>query len=112
MFEVAMLSMFLGGLSAIMQREGGLEWLIQRIYSLTRLLKVSKQRAGEFGISFLVVFSNLFVANWCSQCPIRGLFEVPGQSARRPLIPLLSLAPAATMPKHWPPTTICSDQTL
>ena len=63
MFEVAMLSMFLGGLSAIMQREGGLEWLIQRIYSLTRLLKVSKQRAGEFGISFLVVFSNLFVAN-------------------------------------------------
>lgn len=37
MFEVALLSMFLGGLSAIMQREGGLEWLIQRIYSMTRL---------------------------------------------------------------------------
>ncbi|NWK75800.1 Na+/H+ antiporter NhaC family protein [Acinetobacter sp. SwsAc6] len=63
MFEVALLSMFLGGLSAIMQREGGLEWLIQRIYSMTRLLKVGRQRAGEIGISFLVVFSNFFVAN-------------------------------------------------
>ncbi len=63
MFEVALLSMFLGGLSAIMQKEGGLEWLIQRIYKLTRLFKVDAQRAGELGISFLVVFSNLFVAN-------------------------------------------------
>ena len=63
MFEVALLSLFLGGLSAIMQKEGGLEWLIQRIYSLTRLFKVGTQRAGEFGISFLVIFSNLFVAN-------------------------------------------------
>lgn len=63
MFEVALLSMFLGGLSAIMQREGGLEWLIQRIYRLTRLFRVGRQRAGELGISFLVIFSNLFVAN-------------------------------------------------
>jgi Na+/H+ antiporter NhaC len=63
MFEVALLSMLLGGLSSIMQREGGLEWLIQRIYSLTRLLKVGQQRAGELGVSFLVIFSNLFVAN-------------------------------------------------
>lgn len=63
MLEVALLSMFLGGLSAIMQREGGLQWLIERIYSITRLFKVGRQRAGEIGISFLVVFSNLFVAN-------------------------------------------------
>lgn len=63
MFEVALLSMFLGGLSAIMQKEGGLEWLIQRIYALTRRFKIGQQRAGEIGISFLVVFSNVFVAN-------------------------------------------------
>ena len=63
MFEVALLSIFLGGISAIMQKEGGLEWLIQRIYSLTRLFKVGQQRAGEIGVSFLVIFSNLFVAN-------------------------------------------------
>ncbi|OTG63164.1 Na+/H+ antiporter NhaC family protein [Acinetobacter silvestris] len=63
MFEVALLSMFLGGLSALLQKEGGLEWLIQRIYSITRHLRVGTQRAGEIGISFLVIFSNLFVAN-------------------------------------------------
>ncbi len=63
MFEVALLSMFLGGLSALMQKEGGLQWLIERIYSVTRLLKVGRQRAGELGISFLVMFANLFVAN-------------------------------------------------
>lgn len=63
MFEVALLSMLLGGLSAIMQKEGGLEWLIQRIYSLTHFLKVGTQRAGEIGICFLVIFSNIFVAN-------------------------------------------------
>ncbi|APR69474.1 MULTISPECIES: Na+/H+ antiporter NhaC family protein [Acinetobacter] len=63
MFEVALLSMLLGGLSALMQKAGGLHWLIQRIYAITRLFKFGTQRAGEFGISFLVVFSNLFVAN-------------------------------------------------
>ena len=55
--------MFVGGLSTIMQKEGGLDWLIQRIYSLTRLFKVGRERAGEIGLSFLVVFSNIFVAN-------------------------------------------------
>ncbi|WP_298143959.1 Na+/H+ antiporter NhaC family protein [uncultured Acinetobacter sp.] len=63
MFEVALLSMFLGGLSALMQREGGLQWLIERIYQLTRYFKVGRQRAGEIGVSLLVVFANLFVAN-------------------------------------------------
>jgi Na+/H+ antiporter NhaC len=46
-----------------MQKEGGLEWLIQRIYSATRRFNIGRQRAGEIGISFLVIFSNLFVAN-------------------------------------------------
>ncbi len=63
MFEVALLSMLLGGLSALMQKEGGLQWLIEKIYRITGLFKFGRQRAGELGISFLVVFSNLFVAN-------------------------------------------------
>lgn len=63
MFEVAMLSLLLGGISAIMQHEGGLNWLIQRIYQITHLLKLRAQRAGEIGISGLVIFSNIFVAN-------------------------------------------------
>ncbi|MFK8932967.1 Na+/H+ antiporter family protein [Acinetobacter junii] len=63
MFEVALLSMLLGGVSALMQKEGGLQWLIEKIYRITGLFKFGRQRAGELGISFLVVFSNLFVAN-------------------------------------------------
>lgn len=63
MFEVALLSMFLGGLSAIMQKEGGLQWLIEQIYRLIGLFKVGTQRAGEIGVSCLVIFANLFVAN-------------------------------------------------
>ena len=63
MFEVALLSMLLGGLSALMQKEGGLQWFIEKIYRITGLFKFGRQRAGELGISFLVVFSNLFVAN-------------------------------------------------
>lgn len=63
LFEVTLLSLFLGGLSAMLQKQGGLEWLLQRIYAVTRLFKVGKQRAGEIGVSTLVIFSNLFVAN-------------------------------------------------
>ncbi len=63
MFEVALLSMLLGGLSTLMQKAGGLQWLIQHIYRITHLFRIGRQRAGEFGISFLVIFSNVFVAN-------------------------------------------------
>ena len=63
LFEVTLLSLFLGGLSAMLQKQGGLTWLLQRIYAVTRLFKVGKQRAGEIGVSALVIVSNLFVAN-------------------------------------------------
>ena len=63
MFEVALLSMFLGGLSALMQKEGGLHWLIAQIYRFIGLFKVGTQRAGEIGVCCLVIFANLFVAN-------------------------------------------------
>ncbi len=48
----------LGGLLTIMQKESGLDGLIQRIYSLTRLFKVGRERAGEIGLSFLVVLQH------------------------------------------------------
>lgn len=35
----------------------------RKIYRIIGLFKFGRQRAGELGISFLVVFSNLFVAN-------------------------------------------------
>lgn len=63
LFEVTLLSVFLGGLSAMLQKQGGLEWLLQRIYSFSGKLRLARQRAGEVSIAFLVVFSNFFVAN-------------------------------------------------
>ena len=63
LFEVTLLSVFLGGLSAMLQKQGGLAWLLQRIYSFSGKLRLARQRAGEVSIAFLVVFSNLFVAN-------------------------------------------------
>ncbi|AOA59238.1 Na+/H+ antiporter NhaC family protein [Acinetobacter larvae] len=63
MFEVAFLSLLLGGISALMQHEGGLKWLIARIYALTNLIQIGRERAGELGIILLICCSNLFVAN-------------------------------------------------
>lgn len=63
LFEVTLLSVFLGGLSAMLQKQGGLAWLLQRIYSFSGKLRLARQRAGEVSIAFLVVFSNFFVAN-------------------------------------------------
>ena len=63
LFEVTLLSLFLGGLSALLQKQGGLAWLLARIYQITQWFKMSRQRVGEFGIAALVVCSNIFVAN-------------------------------------------------
>jgi Na+/H+ antiporter NhaC len=63
LFEVTLLSVFLGGLSAMLQKQGGLAWLLQRIYAFSGKLRLARQRAGEVSIAFLVVFSNFFVAN-------------------------------------------------
>lgn len=63
LFEIMLLSMFIGGLSLLMQDQGGTAWIIQRIRRLTATIKLKAQRAGEFGISFLVIAANIFVAN-------------------------------------------------
>lgn len=63
LFEIMLLSMFIGGLSLLMQDQGGTAWIIQRIRQLTSKIRLKAQRAGEFGISFLVVAANIFVAN-------------------------------------------------
>ncbi|ARB47660.1 Na+/H+ antiporter NhaC family protein [Alloalcanivorax xenomutans] len=63
MFEIMLLSMLIGGLSQLLNDQGGTRWLIERIHALTRWLKLSSQRAGEIGIALLVVTANLFVAN-------------------------------------------------
>ncbi|WP_150306086.1 Na+/H+ antiporter NhaC family protein [Pseudomonas saliphila] len=63
MLEIAVLSMFIGGLSAVMKREGGLAWLRQSIQNITAKLGHAGRRSGEAAIAALVSLANLFVAN-------------------------------------------------
>ncbi len=63
MLEIMVLSMFIGGLAAVMRYEGGLVWLTGCIQSLVGRFKRLQGRAGEIGISLLVSICNLFTAN-------------------------------------------------
>ncbi|SDR87349.1 putative methionine transporter, NhaC family [Halopseudomonas xinjiangensis] len=63
MLEITILSMFIGGLSAVMKREGGLAWLRQTIQRITARIGQSGRRSGEAAIAALVSIANLFVAN-------------------------------------------------
>jgi Na+/H+ antiporter NhaC len=63
MLEIMVLSMFIGGLSAIMKREGGLDWVRERIQRIAGAIGKTSKRAGEAAIAALVSVTNLFVAN-------------------------------------------------
>ena len=63
MLEIMVLSMLIGGLSALMKQEGGLDWLRLRIQALTSRTSKPGRRSGETGIAGLVGLTNLFVAN-------------------------------------------------
>ncbi|MDR2180712.1 MAG: Na+/H+ antiporter NhaC family protein [Synergistaceae bacterium] len=58
MFEVFLLSMFIGGLSEMVRQNGGLLWMLQKIQS-----KVTNKRSAEIGISGLVAIADLATAN-------------------------------------------------
>jgi Na+/H+ antiporter NhaC len=58
MFEVFLLSMFIGGLSEMVNQNGGLLWVLQKIQS-----KVTSKRSAEIGISGLVSIADLATAN-------------------------------------------------
>ena len=63
MLEITILSMFIGGLSAVMKREGGLAWLRQSIQRITARIGQAGRRSGEAAIAAQVGIANLFVAN-------------------------------------------------
>jgi Na+/H+ antiporter NhaC len=63
MLEIMVLSMFIGGLSAIMKREGGLDWVRDRIQRIASAIGKTGKRTGEAAIAALVSVTNLFVAN-------------------------------------------------
>lgn len=65
MQEIMILSLLIGGLGSLMKSQGGLDWIVQTIESVSRRLgaKEGSQRAGELSISTSVALTNLCTAN-------------------------------------------------
>ncbi|WP_133012635.1 Na+/H+ antiporter NhaC family protein [Marinomonas flavescens] len=65
MQEILILSLFIGGLGALMKAQGGLDWLVSAIEKISHFFgaKPGSTRAGELSISASVALTNLCTAN-------------------------------------------------
>ncbi|QOL25250.1 Na+/H+ antiporter NhaC family protein [Thalassotalea sp. LPB0316] len=64
MQDIFILSLFIGGLSALVKAQGGLTALTHKIESITRSMsKNNEKRAAGIGIGMLAFFTNFFTAN-------------------------------------------------
>lgn len=86
MVEILLLSLLIGGLSALTKASGGLDWLAQVIASFARGRR--GQRSGEFSIAALSATADVFTANntvaiLVSGSVARDIAEKHGVSPRR-----------------------------
>lgn len=58
MFEIFLLSMLIGGLSNMVAKEGGINWIISKIKRFAK-----DEKTGELGIGALVSLADICVAN-------------------------------------------------
>ncbi|QUN07512.1 Na+/H+ antiporter NhaC family protein [Shewanella yunxiaonensis] len=76
MQEIFVLSMFVGGLAALMQQQGGLAFISQRIENLIRRFSrdtgENSSRAAELGMAGMVALTNTCVANNTVSIVING----------------------------------------
>lgn len=63
MQEIFLLSLLIGGLSALIRQQGGLAFLANQVERITRRLSRRKERAAAIGIAGLTTVTNLAVAN-------------------------------------------------
>ncbi|HLV49116.1 MAG TPA: Na+/H+ antiporter NhaC family protein [Aliidiomarina sp.] len=63
MQEIFLLSLLIGGLSALIRQQGGLAFLASQVERITRRLSRRKERAAAIGIAGLTAVTNLAVAN-------------------------------------------------
>ncbi len=63
MQEIFLLSLLIGGLSALIRQQGGLAFLATKVEGITRRLSRRKERAAALGIAGLTAVTNLAVAN-------------------------------------------------
>ena len=58
MFEIFLLSMLIGGLSNMVNKEGGINWIIGKIKKIAK-----GEKSGQLGIAMLVSLADIAVAN-------------------------------------------------
>ena len=58
MFEIFLLSMITGGLAKMVEKEGGLEWLLQKISKV-----IKNRQTAELGIAVMTSLTNIATAN-------------------------------------------------
>ena len=63
MQEIFLLSLFIGGLSALIRQQGGLAFLAQTVIAVTSRLSRKPSKAAGFGIAGMTALTNLAVAN-------------------------------------------------
>ncbi|MGY0218686.1 Na+/H+ antiporter NhaC family protein [Endozoicomonadaceae bacterium StTr2] len=63
MQEIMILSMFIGGIAAVMQAQGGLEWISRLVSRFMNYCRLSGRKGGGLAIGLLVSLCNLFTAN-------------------------------------------------
>lgn len=63
MQEIFLLSLFIGGLSALIRQQGGLAFLAKAVVAVTSRLSRKPSKAAGFGIAGLTALTNLAVAN-------------------------------------------------
>lgn len=63
MQEIFLLSLLIGGLSALIRQQGGLAFLAQAVSRITKLLFKDKQQRAAFGVAGLTGLTNFAVAN-------------------------------------------------
>lgn len=64
MHEILVLSMLVGGLGELIRYHGGLQWLLEKVNSISHSVgRGNKRRSGEFGIASLVSLADACTAN-------------------------------------------------
>lgn len=63
MQEIFLLSLFIGGLSALIRQQGGLAFLAKSVVSVTSRLSKKPSKSAGYGIAGLTALTNLAVAN-------------------------------------------------
>lgn len=63
MQEIFLLSLLIGGLSALIRQQGGLAFLAKTVARVTKAVSKQPQQSAAFGISGLTALTNLCVAN-------------------------------------------------